>query len=63
MLDSLKQQFNSQTFVYNKGKVRKFTYTTEPSPTNDEQTKNLILLYKGDNTGDKTIWTDKTQFN
>ena len=24
---------------------------------------NLILLYKGDNTGDKTIWTDKTQFN
>jgi len=49
--------------IYNKGKVRKFTYTTEPSPTNDEQIKNLILLYKGDNTGDKTIWTDKTQFN
>ena len=23
MLDSLKQQFNSQTFVYNKGKVKK----------------------------------------
>ena len=49
--------------IYNKGKVRKFTYTTEPSPTNNEQTNNLILLYKGDNTGDKTIWTDKTQFN
>ena len=49
--------------VYNKGKTRKFTYTTEPSPTNDEQTKNLILLYKGENNGDKTIWTDKTQFN
>ena len=49
--------------VYNKGKVRKFTYTTEPSSSNEEQTNNLILLYKGDNTGDKTIWTDKTQFN
>jgi hypothetical protein len=49
--------------IYNKGKVRKFTYTTEPSSTNDEQIKNLILLYKGNNAGDKTIWTDKTQFN
>jgi hypothetical protein len=49
--------------VYNKGKVRKFTYTTEPSSTNEEQTKNLILLYNGNNGGDKTIWTDKTQFN
>jgi len=49
--------------IYNKGKVRKFTYTTEPSSSNDEQTKNLLLLYKGNNGGDKTIWTDKTQFN
>jgi hypothetical protein len=49
--------------VYNKGKVRKFTYTTEPSSSNEEQTKNLLLLYQGNNGGDKTIWTDKTQFN
>jgi hypothetical protein len=49
--------------IYNKGKVRKFTYTTEPSSSNEEQTKNLLLLYQGNNGGDKTIWTDKTQFN
>jgi hypothetical protein len=49
--------------IYNKGKVRKFTYTTEPSSSNDEQTQNLLLLYRGNNSGDKTIWTDKTQFN
>lgn len=49
--------------VYNKGKVRKFTYTTEPSSSNEEQTTNLLLLYQGNNAGDKTIWTDKTQFN
>lgn len=49
--------------IYNKGKVRKFTYTTEPSSLNGEQTTNLLLLYQGNNSGDKTIWTDKTQFN
>jgi hypothetical protein len=49
--------------IYNEGKTRKFTYTTEPSPSNEEQTNNLLLLYKGNNGGDKTIWTDKTQFN
>jgi len=49
--------------VYNQGKVRKFTYTTEPSSSNEEQTSNLLLLYQGNNAGDKTIWTDKTQFN
>jgi hypothetical protein len=49
--------------IYNKGKVRKFTYTTEPSPENATQNSDLLLLYKGNNGGDKTIWTDKTQFN
>jgi len=49
--------------IYNKGKVRKFTYTTEPSPENATQTSDLLLLYNGNNGGDKTIWTDKTQFN
>ena len=49
--------------VYNQGKVRKFTYTTEPSSSNEEQTSNLLLIYQGNNAGDKTIWTDKTQFN
>jgi hypothetical protein len=50
--------------LYKKGKTRKFTYTTIPnSSTNEQQTTNLILLYQGNNNGDKTIWTDKTQFN
>ena len=49
--------------LYKKGKIRKFNYTTEPSSTNDQQIKNLTLLYNGNNGGDKTTWTDKTQFN
>jgi hypothetical protein len=50
--------------LYKKGKTRKFTYTTIPnSTTNDQQTTDLFLLYQGNNGGDKTIWTDKTQFN
>jgi hypothetical protein len=49
--------------LYKKGKIRKFIYTTEPSSTNDQQIKNLTLLYNGNNGGDKTTWTDKTQFN
>lgn len=50
--------------VYNKGKTRKFTYTTVPvTSTEEEQKSNLLLLYQGNNNGDKTIWTDKTQFN
>lgn len=54
----------SKQDVYNKGKTRKFTYTTIPNTsTNEQQINNLILLYKGNNNGDKTVWTDKTQFN
>jgi hypothetical protein len=49
--------------LYKKGKIRKFNYTTEPSSTNDQQIKNLTLLYNGNNGGDKTTWTDKTKFN
>jgi hypothetical protein len=49
--------------LYKKGKVRKFTYNTEPISTNNEQITNLLLLYKGNNSGDKITWTDKTQFN
>ena len=50
--------------LYKKGKTRKFTYTTVPnSSTNELQTTDLLLLYQGNNNGDKTIWTDKTQFN
>lgn len=50
--------------LYKKGKTRKFTYTTVPnSTTNEQQTTNLFLLYQGNNNGDKSIWTDKTQFN
>ena len=50
--------------LYKKGKTRKFTYTTIPnSTTNDQQTADLLLLFQGNNNGDKTIWTDKTQFN
>ena len=50
--------------AYNKGKSRKFTYTTTPNPTTiAKQSADLQLLYKGNNNGDKTIWTDKTQFN
>ena len=49
--------------LYKKGKVRKFTYNTEPISTNDTQITNLMLLYKGNNSGDKITWTDKTQFN
>jgi hypothetical protein len=49
--------------LYKKGKTRKFIYNTEPSSRNDEQSSNLMLLYKGNNIGDKTTWTDKTQFN
>ena len=50
--------------LYKKGKTRKFTYTTVPnSSTNELQTTDLLLLYQGNNGGDKTIWTDKTQFN
>jgi hypothetical protein len=50
--------------LYKKGKTRKFTYTTVPnSSTNELQTNDLLLLYQGNNNGDKTIWTDKTQFN
>ena len=52
------------TSAYNKGKSRKFTYTTTPNPTTiAKQSADLQLLYKGNNNGDKTIWTDKTQFN
>jgi len=50
--------------IYNKGKVRKFTYTTVVNEsTNAEQSDNLLLLYRGNNGTDNTIWTDKTQFN
>ena len=50
--------------LYKKGKTRKFTYTTVPnSSTNELQTTDLLLLYQGSNSGDKSIWTDKTQFN
>ena len=50
--------------LYKKGKTRKFTYTTVPnSSTNELQTTDLLLLYQGNNDGDKAIWTDKTQFN
>jgi len=50
--------------LYKKGKTRKFIYTTIPNPTTiDQQTTDLFLLYQGNNGGDKTIWTDKTQFN
>ena len=50
--------------AYNKGKSRKFTYTTIPNPTTvAKQSADLQLLYKGNNNGDKDIWTDKTQFN
>jgi hypothetical protein len=50
--------------LYKKGKTRKFTYTTVPnSSTNELQTNDLLLLFQGNNNGDKTIWTDKTQFN
>jgi hypothetical protein len=53
-----------KTTAYNKGKSRKFTYTTTPNPTTvAKQSTDLQLLYKGNNNGDKTIWTDKTQFN
>ena len=53
-----------KTAAYNKGKSRKFTYTTIPNPaTVAKQSADLQLLYKGNNNGDKTIWTDKTQFN
>ena len=53
-----------KTTAYNKGKSRKFTYTTIPNPTTvAKQSADLQLLYKGNNNGDKTIWTDKTQFN
>ena len=61
--DSVYKNYLVVENLYKKGKTRKFTYTTEPSPTNDVQTKNLLLLYNGNNGGDKTIWTDKTQFN
>jgi hypothetical protein len=50
--------------LYKKGKTRKFTYTTVPnSSTNEQQTTDLLLLYQGNNGGDNIIWTDKTQFN
>jgi hypothetical protein len=50
--------------IYKKGKVRKFTYSTViEQSTVEEKKSNLNLLYKGNNGGDKTIWTDKTQFN
>jgi hypothetical protein len=50
--------------LYKKGKTRKFIYTTIPNPTTiGQQTTDLFLLYQGNNGGDKTIWTDKTQFN
>ena len=50
--------------LYKKGKTRKFTYTTVPnSSTNEQQTTDLLLLYQGNNGGDNMIWTDKTQFN
>jgi hypothetical protein len=54
----------SKQDIYNKGKTRKFTYTTVPNTsTNDEQISNLQLLYKGNNGTDSSVWTDKTQFN
>ena len=53
-----------KTTAYNKGKTRKFTYTTTPNPTTvAKQSTDLQLLFNGNNNGDKTIWTDKTQFN
>ena len=53
-----------KTTAYNKGKTRKFTYTTTPNPTTvTKQSTDLQLLFNGNNNGDKTIWTDKTQFN
>ena len=33
--------------LYKKGKTRKFTYTTEISPQNEEKISNLNLLYQG----------------
>jgi hypothetical protein len=54
----------SKQDIYNKGKTRKFTYTTVPNTsTNGEQISNLQLLYKGNNGTDSSVWTDKTQFN
>jgi len=50
--------------AFTKGKTRKFNYTTIPNTsTNDQQSAAIQLLYKGNNNGDKNIWTDKTQFN
>lgn len=60
--DTYKNFTNVET-LYKKGKTRKFTYTTEISPQNEEKSNNLILLYQGNNSSDNTIWTDKTQFN
>jgi len=62
--DSIYLDYLSVENLYKKGKTRKFTYTTVPnSSTNDQQTTDLLLLYQGNNNGDKTIWTDKTKFN
>ena len=55
--------FTKVETLYKKGKTRKFTYTTEISPQNEEKISNLNLLYQGNNSGDNTTWTDKTQFN
>jgi hypothetical protein len=62
--DKVYLEFLAVENLYKKGKTRKFTYTTVPNTsTNEQQTTNLFLLYQGNNGGDKTIWTDKTQFN
>ena len=50
--------------AFTKGKSRKFNYSTIPNTsTNEQQSAAIQLLYKGNNNGDKNIWTDKTQFN
>ena len=52
------------TPVYSSDKLRKFSYTTVVnSSINEQQKSDILLLYKGDNTSDNTIWTNKTQFN
>jgi hypothetical protein len=51
--------------VYNKGKLRKFNYTTVPNPsTNTKQSSDVLNLYKNNtNNQDKQTWTDKVKFN
>ena len=51
--------------VYNKGKLRKFNYTTVPNPSTDtKQSSDVLNLYKTNtNNQDKQTWTDKVKFN